>query len=79
MKIQRKLLTKEQKKAICEEYRGRRKYCKDGCPLTTYIGEEFVCCSPRFESIQDLEQAIKDYWDEEVEVKDEIFGDNSGT
>lgn len=68
MKIQRKLLTEEQKAAICKEYWGKRKYCKDGCPLRDYIGEEFVCCGPKLESVQDLEQSIKDYWNEEVEV-----------
>lgn len=68
-KIQRKLLTEEQKKAICEKYRGKRIYCKAECPLSDYIGEEFVCCSPKFESVQDLEQSIKDYWNEEIEIE----------
>lgn len=72
-KIQRKLLTEEQIKAICKKYRGKRIYCRTGCPLRDHIGAEFVCCSPEFKSVQDLEQSIMDYWNEEIEIEEECL------
>ena len=63
MKTQRKLLTDEQKKVICE------KYALDcyKCPLTFKLHGISYC---HF-TVRNIEQAIKDYWNEEIEVQDE--------
>ena len=70
MKIQRKLLSIEQKLGICNPLQN----C-DGCPLR-FKALGFNLCES---DVKELEIAIKHYWDEEVEVKDEIFSNNSGT
>ena len=66
MKIQRKLLTDKQKKEICRKFWRRSGYCKESCPLRTHFDESAVCCG-KFKSVQDLEEAINGYWNEEVE------------
>lgn len=61
MKTQRKLLTDEQKKAICE------KYALDcyKCPLAF----EFHGISYCHFTVRNIEQAIKNYWNEEIEIE----------
>ena len=74
MKMQRKELTEEQIKAICEKNTERYDggiYCKDACPLKTKIDEQYFC----IEDIKRLEyesyyQEIKAYWEKEVEVNE---------
>ena len=64
MKIQRKLLTDEQKKAICKSI---AKYHCDKCPLSKEYKEtrEEYC----YIEMKDLQEYIKNYWDEEIEVE----------
>lgn len=66
MKIQRKLLTSEQKKAICEQHKDEYDLCKNDCPLFIEIDHEDYCAK----TICYLEQIIKDFWNEEVEVEE---------
>ena len=67
--IQRKLLTAEQEKAICDKHTTslhlHRCY---NCPLCfsaekNGIGMDFSC-----NQAMAIEQALKDYWNEEIEV-----------
>ena len=60
MKVQRKLLTGEQKKEICKKYRN----CEDGCPLYAWVDTDLTC----WQHIAAIEQDIEDYWNEEIEV-----------
>lgn len=74
MKIQRKLLTKEQKQQICDNhseiwYEDGKRYCNLDCPLRAYIsdgidGEMDRSCK----HINIIENSIKDYWNEEIEL-----------
>ncbi len=63
MKTQRKLLTDEQKKAICKSV---SKYHCNTCPLMKEFDEEQRC----IEDVKAMEDFIKDYWDEEIEVSE---------
>ena len=60
MKIRRKLLTTEQKQAICKAH----VKCWDGCPLYGYINGADICCK----DIPKIEQDIVNYWNEEVKI-----------
>lgn len=60
MKIQRKLLTEEQKKAICKSVTGRCSIC----PVMKEFDDARMC----IEDVKAMEDFIKDYWNEEVEV-----------
>lgn len=60
-KIQRKLLTEEQKKAICKNV--SKYHCKI-CPLMKEFDDAQMC----IEDVKAMEDFIKDYWNEEVEV-----------
>lgn len=59
MKIQRKLLTEEQKRKIC----GGR-VCYD-CPMAYRDDGLYHSC----EKVRRTEESIRNYWDEEVEVE----------
>ena len=59
MKIQRKLLTKEQKMKIC----GNRRTC-DGCPMVYEFNGIYYSCN----QVKSTEQRIKHYWNEEIEI-----------
>lgn len=77
MKIQRKMLTSEQKNKICRE-RKAIVGCV-GCRLSDHI-----CVQGRYIDIcvrivDSIEEQLQDFWNKEVEIDDEIFGDNSGT
>lgn len=67
-KIQRKLLTAEQIKSICDENTKTDSdgcmFCNRECPLKRMIGNTRYCVS----DIKELEQEIKDYWNEEIEI-----------
>lgn len=58
MKLQRKLVTHEQKMQMCDEYR-----CL-ACPMTLKFKDLYFDCG----EVQKLEQALKDYWNKEIEV-----------
>lgn len=58
-KIQRKSLTKEQKMKIC----GNRKIC-NGCPMVFEFNG--ICYSCK--QVKSIEQRIKHYWNEEIEI-----------
>lgn len=64
MKIQRKLLTDEQIKSICDKNYDDSSICNWKCPLKKKIGIVPYC----IHSIKRLEQELRDYLDEEVEV-----------
>lgn len=66
MKIQRKLLTEEQKKAICKNV---SKYHCNTCPLMKEFDEEQWC----IEDVKAMEDFIKDYWNEEIEIEEECL------
>ena len=76
MKIQRKLLTKEQKQQICEKHseiwhEDGKRYCKLNCPLRSHISDGIdgvVDCSCKRISI--IGKSIKKYWNEEIEVSE---------
>lgn len=57
-KIQRKLLTSLQKMAIC------KKSCCVTCPLMLEISDRIFC----YQTIMGIEQDIKKFWDEEIEI-----------
>lgn len=57
MRVQRKLLTEEQKTKICTKQKNN--YC-DNCPLR--LGAN---C---YDDIERLQKEIDDYWNEEIEV-----------
>lgn len=63
-KIQRKLLTMEQKLGICNTPQN----C-DGCPLR-FKALGFDLCES---DVRALEIAIKHYWNEEIEIKEECL------
>ena len=70
--MQRKLLTEEQKKSLCEEYmvsdsKERITICFKDCPLRKTVGTNSYCIN----DIIKLEQIVKDYWSEEIEVNEE--------
>ena len=60
MKIQRKLLSKEQKDQICNKYED----CSRGCPLKFSLFGEKTC----YKQIEGVEYAIKEFWNEEIEI-----------
>ena len=62
MLIQRKLLTSEQKKDICNEYYERCNHC----PLYAKILGEHFCIY----NLNQVENAIEDYLNEEIEVNE---------
>ena len=74
MKTQRKLLTAKQKQAICEKhseiwYEDGKRYCMLDCPLRAGISNGIGGvrdCSCKH--IIAIENSIKDYWNEEIEV-----------
>lgn len=63
MKVQRKLLTDEQKEKICKAY-GYHCY---KCPIMKEFDDSQRC----IEDVKEMEDFIKEYWDEEIEVQDE--------
>jgi len=72
MKIQRKLLTEEQKKKLCEEYMVYNNKDKDiiticfkDCPLRITVGTNPYCIN----DIIKLEKIIKDYWNGEIDCE----------
>ena len=65
MKIQRKCLTADQKKQICDRsFNGTDEGCNE-CPLHGVIMDKAVCDR----SVIGLEIEIKEYWDKEIEVE----------
>ena len=64
MKIQRKLLTSEQKQKICSKTDGMLTSGCLECPLGIEIFGLIFC----WKDINELQQRLKEYWDEEVEV-----------
>ena len=75
MKTQRKLLTDEQKKAICEKhseiwYEDGKRYCNLDCPLRSHISngvDGVMDCSCK--RINVIESSINNYWNEEIEIE----------
>lgn len=65
-KIQRKLLTEEQKKAICKSV---AKYHCNICPLMKEFDDTQMC----IEDVKAMEDFIKDYWNEEIEIKEKCL------
>ena len=65
MLIQRKLLTSEQKKDICNKYYNEGKGC-DVCPLRTWLLGEHFCIY----NLGQVKNAIEDYLNEEIEVNE---------
>lgn len=63
-KIQRKLLTEEQKAAICKKYKKYEIACDDKCPLLFVLDYEEQSC----DFVGHVTDAIKDYWNEEIEI-----------
>lgn len=63
-KIQRKLLTKEQAVEICQ----KQVQCRQ-CPLR-FFASNFSLCGT---DVKALEIMIKDYWNEEIEIKEECL------
>lgn len=59
-KIQRKLLTEEQKRAICRKNRN----CIPNCPMVFQCGGITYSCR----DVKEIEETIRNYWNEEVEV-----------
>ena len=59
MKIQRKLLTDEQKKFICDTH-----MC-DNCPLAYRIASGEVIC---WKLVEQMKQEFESFWNKEVEV-----------
>lgn len=59
MKIQRKLLTKEQKEKICLN----NKSCYL-CPIAIHRDDDYVC----YDDIERLSDEISCFWSEEIEV-----------
>lgn len=59
-KIQRKLLTEEQKNKLCGKYWT----CIPNCPMTFQCGGITYSCR----DVKEIEKTIRDYWNEEVEV-----------
>jgi len=71
MKKQLKLLTDNEKHAICNKYMKDKNGEYSGhtcrgleCPLSLQIGKELFC----FKDIDYLEDLIKEYWNNEVDV-----------
>lgn len=75
-KIQRKLLTKEQRQRICEKHSeiwqvDGKKYCDIDCPLRADISDGIggkMDCNCKQISI--IEKALKKYWNGEIEVSE---------
>ena len=70
-KILRKLLTKKQTEKLCR----KNWNCIPNCPMTFQCGGITYSCR----DVKAIEESIRNYWNEEIEVKDEIFSDSSGT
>lgn len=71
MKKQLKLLTDNEKYAICNKYMKDKNGEYSGltcrgleCPLRLQIGKELFC----FKDIDYLEEKIKEYWNQEIDV-----------
>ena len=64
MKIQRKLLKKKQRR-MCEKV----EYHCGKCPMRFEFDNESFC----HEDVERLERAIKHYWNEEIEIKEECL------
>ena len=64
-KIQRKLLTNEQKRAIC---RAKGYHCSK-CPLELTFDDSSYCYS----EVKDLEDAVQNYWNEEIKIEEECL------
>ena len=71
MKKQLKLLTENEKYAICNKYMKDKNGEYSGltcrgleCPLSLQIGKELFC----FKDIDYLEEKIKEYWNQEIDV-----------
>lgn len=66
MKLQRKLLTKEQKDSICEEYKTALsdEDCPEcfGCPLQLTLGELNFC----YKKIDKINNEIEKFWNKEI-------------
>lgn len=63
-KIQRKLLTEKQK-IMCAKV----EYHCDKCPMRFEFDDESFC----YKDVGRLERAIKDYWNEEIEIDEECL------
>ncbi len=74
MKIQRKLLTKEQRQQICEKhseiwYEDGKRYCMLDCPLRACIADGIGNAMDRScKHINIIEKSIEKYWNEEIEI-----------
>lgn len=67
IKVQRKLLTREQKEAICKQH----KLCRNNgkkCPLLFAYDDDMFC----YVTAEKLQQDLEDYWSEEIELADYI-------
>jgi hypothetical protein len=73
-KIQRKLLTKEQKQLICEKHsctdnEDGKRYCDIDCPLRVEISDgmggnmDWSC-----KQISIIEKSIEKYWNKKIEI-----------
>jgi len=66
-KVQRKLLTREQKEAICKHH----KLCQNNgkkCPLLFVYDDDMFC----YVTAEKLQQDLEDYWSDEIELADYI-------
>lgn len=75
MKIQRKLLTTEQRKEVCKA----NKHGCLRCPLAMNFRDRIYCDNLKVNTIQHIEDTIKEYWNKEIVVNDEIFSNNTNT
>lgn len=63
-KIQRKLLTSDQKMKMC----GNRRTCEECLMVFKFNGIYFSC-----NQVRGIEQRIKDYWNKEIEIEEECL------
>ena len=63
-KIQRKLLTTEQREEICK---ANKRICHI-CPLAMNFRDRIYCDNLKVNTIHHIEDTIKEYWNEEVGV-----------
>lgn len=66
MQKQRKLLTKQEKNNICENYE-KNDYC-EGCPLRFHLAEQYWLC---YRDVIKLTKEIENFWNEEVDYLEE--------
>lgn len=65
MKIQRKLLTTEQKNDICDKYYNDGEGC-DICPLRAWLLGKYFCIY----NFNQVQYAIEKYLNEEIEINE---------